>query len=70
MHSGFGAFMKKPQQYRRRAIECAAFARNARSDEERMDFLIMAQILKRLALESERKNRKTRRAEELAADPR
>lgn len=34
-------------------IECLAFANNARDDEERTLLLIMANILKRLALESE-----------------
>jgi hypothetical protein len=61
--------MKKPQQYRRRAVECATFAKNARSDGERMDFLIMAEVLERLALESERKAVKAHTADERTLEP-
>jgi hypothetical protein len=39
--------------YRRRANECFAFAKNARDDAERTQLLIMANILKRLALKRE-----------------
>lgn len=42
--------------YHRRAIECFAFAKNARNDEERTRLLIMANVLKRLALQKEQKS--------------
>jgi hypothetical protein len=52
--------MKKAEPYRRRAIECLAFARNARTDEERRQMLIMANTLERLALDRERRTVKVR----------
>jgi hypothetical protein len=47
--------MKKARQYRRRASECLAFARNARNEEERSYLLIMANTLQRIACEIEQK---------------
>jgi hypothetical protein len=42
--------------YRRRADECFAFARSARDEQERAQLLIMANTLKRIALDHERKS--------------
>lgn len=56
IRKGFGAFMHKVDEgYRRRAIECFAFAKNARADEERTQLLIMANNLMRLAVRREQK---------------
>jgi hypothetical protein len=45
--------MNNAEQYRRRADECFAFARNARNEEERSQLLIMANTLERLAADRE-----------------
>ena len=55
--------MKKAGQYRRRAIECFAFARNARNDEERIQLLCMAKTLQSIALEREQKAQKAHETE-------
>lgn len=55
--------MSRLQDYRRRAVECLAFARNARDNEECIQLLIMAKTLQRFALERERKAAKLREAE-------
>jgi hypothetical protein len=47
--------MNNARQYRRRADECIAFARNARNEEERNQLLIMANTLERLAADREQK---------------
>ena len=47
--------MGRLEDYRRRAVECLAFARNARNNEGRIQLLIMAKTLQRFALERERK---------------
>ena len=47
--------MNYAEQYRRRANECVAFAQRARNTEERMQLLIMANTLQRLALDRERR---------------
>jgi hypothetical protein len=47
--------MNYAEQYRRRANECFAFAKSARNEEERMQLLIMANTLERLALAREQK---------------
>jgi hypothetical protein len=41
------------QDYRRRAMECLAFAKISRDEEERSQMLIMANTLQRLAAERE-----------------
>lgn len=46
---------KQDEGYRARAIECFAFAKNARDAEERTQLLIMANNLERLAQARERK---------------
>jgi len=46
---------KTDEGYRRRAIECFAFAENARDEAERTQLLIMANNLRRLALSREQK---------------
>ena len=46
--------MKNVRNYHRRAIECLAFAKIARDEEERRQLLDMADILNRLAVEYER----------------
>ena len=55
--------MSRLEDYRRRAVECLAFARNARNNEERIQLLIMAKTLQRFALEREQKAAKLREAE-------
>ena len=47
--------MNNAEQYRRRAHECFAFARNARNEEERNQLIIMANTLERLAADRELK---------------
>jgi hypothetical protein len=47
--------MNNARQYRRRADECLAFARNARNEEERSQLLIMANTLERLAADREQR---------------
>ena len=64
VRAGFGAFMHTEDEgYRRRAIECLAFAAKTRDDEERAQLLIMAHNLKRLALSHEQKAARARKAE-------
>jgi hypothetical protein len=41
--------MSTAKNYHRRALECVAYAKNARDDEERRQLLTMASILNRLA---------------------
>jgi hypothetical protein len=53
--------MNYAEQYRRRANECFAFAKNARNEEERMQMLIMANTLVRLAGDRERRATTTRK---------
>lgn len=55
--------MNYAEQYRRRANECFAFAKSARNEEERMQLLIMANTLKRLAFDRERKAIEMRKTE-------
>jgi hypothetical protein len=55
--------MQNPENYRKRAVECVAFARNARTDDERKQLLTMANTLRRLALERERNAVKTRKSQ-------
>jgi len=47
--------MKTARNYPRRALECFAFAKNARSEEERNELLAMANTLERLALKNPQK---------------
>jgi hypothetical protein len=47
--------MSYAEQYRRRSRECLAFANSARNEEERMQLLIMANTLERLALAREQR---------------
>ena len=47
--------MNNVAQYRRRSRECLAFAKTARNEDERMQLLIMASTLERLAVDRERK---------------
>ena len=47
--------MKTQRNYHRRADECLAFAKKARDEEERKQFLIMADILNGIAAEREGK---------------
>ena len=49
------------QNYRKRAAECLAYARNARSDDERYQLMAMAQTLMRLALKFEERAEKMTR---------
>jgi hypothetical protein len=52
--------VNKGPQYERRAMECLAFAQKAPTDEERSCFLAMADTLKRIAAEREKKFHKAR----------
>ena len=55
--------MNYAEQYRRRANECFAFAKNARNEEERMQLLVMAKTLERLAVHREQKATEIRKTE-------
>jgi hypothetical protein len=61
--------MNYAEQYRRRANECFAFAKSARNEEERLQLLIMANTLERLAVDRERKAITTRKTVALAPPP-
>jgi hypothetical protein len=56
--------------YQRRAVECFAFAKNAHGNEERTQLLIMANVLKNIAIEREQRSSKAHKPEqEFIASP-
>ena len=46
---------KAEEGYFRRAVECLAFAENARDEEERVQLLVMASNLRRIAIDRSRR---------------
>jgi hypothetical protein len=46
---------KAEEGYFRRAVECLAFAKSARDEEERVQLLVMANNLRRIAIDRSRR---------------